>query len=109
MAAPAIGRYRMSRGPLISLLLAAITLGVYARALRYDFVNFDDHDYVVRNARVLDGLTLDNVGVIGPLVDGAIIGTSIKKDGVTANPVDPQEARAFVRAWRSATRGMSRA
>jgi predicted TIM-barrel enzyme len=38
------------------------------------------------------------------LVDGVIVGTSLKRGGRTANPVDPARVRAFVaaarRAWR---------
>jgi membrane complex biogenesis BtpA family protein len=55
------------------------------------------------------GVTIDNIGEIATLVDGAIVGTSVKKDGVTANPVDVAAAKALARAWRLQTRGASRA
>lgn len=37
--------------------LAVATLAVYAQAMGFDFVNFDDPDYVTRNAHVVHGLT----------------------------------------------------
>lgn len=54
------------------------------------------------------GVTVENAGDIAPLVDGVIVGTSVKKDGVTTNPVDPVAAKAFVKAWRAAGRGGAR-
>ena len=45
----------------IGLLLAAITLAVYAPVGGHDFVRFDDRDYVVGNRHVNTGLTADNV------------------------------------------------
>jgi hypothetical protein len=50
------------------------------------------------------GVSADNVAEIAPHVDGVIVGTALKKDGVTSNPVDPLAARGFVKAWRAATR-----
>jgi Tfp pilus assembly protein PilF len=46
---------------LLCLLLAAATAGVYARACRNGFVNYDDDRYVEHNPQVRQGLTLDNV------------------------------------------------
>jgi membrane complex biogenesis BtpA family protein len=51
------------------------------------------------------GVTADNVGAIAPHVDGVIVGTSLKRDAVTANAVDPAAARAFMKAWKLAVRG----
>jgi hypothetical protein len=34
------------------------------------------------------------------VADGAIVGTSLKVDGITWNPVDPKRARALVDAVR---------
>jgi tetratricopeptide (TPR) repeat protein len=42
------------------LLVAAIWI-VYFPVLQFDFVNFDDDEYVVYNTHVHDGLTLDSV------------------------------------------------
>jgi len=42
-----------------ALLLA--TFAVYAQVGRFDFVNFDDPDYVVDNLHVRDGITADGV------------------------------------------------
>ncbi len=46
---------------LIGLALAGLTLLLFVQAVRFDFITFDDNDYVRRNVRVLQGLTLDNV------------------------------------------------
>lgn len=40
--------------------------------------------------------------------DGIIVGTSVKRAGVTRNPVDPERVRRFVRAVRAASRRASR-
>ncbi|PSP47094.1 phosphorybosylanthranilate isomerase [Halobacteriales archaeon QH_6_66_25] len=44
------------------------------------------------------GVTPDNAAVLLELADGAIVGTAVKRDGVTANRVDPERARALVEA-----------
>lgn len=51
---------------------------------------------------VLIGSGVDEHTVAGllELADGAIVGTACKVDGVTTNPVDPERARAIVRAAR---------
>ena len=46
---------------LIALGLLVITAGVYWRALGNDFVNFDDFEYVTRNAVVKHGLTVQSL------------------------------------------------
>jgi protein O-mannosyl-transferase len=43
------------------LALAALTLLLFSPTLGYDFVNFDDGAYVVRNEHVNSGLTWDNL------------------------------------------------
>jgi membrane complex biogenesis BtpA family protein len=51
------------------------------------------------------GVRADRIGEILKVADGAIVGTSLKVDGVTWNPVDPQRARELmdaVRAFRAA-------
>jgi membrane complex biogenesis BtpA family protein len=51
--------------------------------------------------RVLgSGLSAANSGALFPLVDGAIVGSDMKADGVAANPVDPARVRALVAAVR---------
>jgi protein O-mannosyl-transferase len=45
------------RAMLLCLLLALITLGLYAPALHFDFINYDDPDYVVYNPAVQHGVT----------------------------------------------------
>ncbi len=47
----------MNRKLLICLLLVAAVAGVYGRTLGFDFVNFDDPDYVSDNPVVSRGLT----------------------------------------------------
>jgi Tfp pilus assembly protein PilF len=46
---------------LVCLLLAAATGGVYSRACRNGFVNYDDDSYVEHNAHVQKGLTAESV------------------------------------------------
>jgi len=46
---------------LISLTLAAITIGLYAPVLNFDFVVFDDEHYVKLNPMVQRGLTLEGI------------------------------------------------
>lgn len=48
------------------------------------------------------GVRADTVAEIFKVADGAIVGTSLKRDGVTWNEVDPDRARAMVEAARSA-------
>jgi predicted TIM-barrel enzyme len=36
--------------------------------------------------------------------DAFIVGSSIKKDGLWSNPIDPDRARALVRAFRDVTK-----
>jgi protein O-mannosyl-transferase len=45
---------------LLALLLAVATLALYVPSLSNSFVNFDDPDYVTRNAHVLQGLNWAN-------------------------------------------------
>ncbi|MBD3422443.1 MAG: tetratricopeptide repeat protein [Chitinivibrionales bacterium] len=57
MIDPARRRRRFIAG----IVLVLATLGVYGITVRYDFVNFDDPEYVYKNQRVLSGLSVDNV------------------------------------------------
>ena len=52
---------RLRSIPLLCLLLAVVTFAVYLPALRNDFVNYDDADYVTANSHVQNGLTLENI------------------------------------------------
>jgi predicted TIM-barrel enzyme len=42
------------------------------------------------------GVTADSLAEILAIADGVIVGTSLKVDGITWNPVDPARARRFV-------------
>ena len=42
--------------------LAVVTWFVFAQTLRYDFVNYDDPQYVYQNTRITSGISFDNVG-----------------------------------------------
>jgi predicted TIM-barrel enzyme len=44
------------------------------------------------------GVRADTVAEIFKVADGAIVGTSLKRDGITWNEVDPERARALVEA-----------
>ena len=46
---------------LVALLLAVVTLVVYAPVRYYGFVNYDDPEYVYENSHVLTGLTFENI------------------------------------------------
>jgi membrane complex biogenesis BtpA family protein len=45
---------------------------------------------------VSSGVTVENVEAMLAIADGVIVGTSLKVDGDTWNPVDPDRAREFV-------------
>ena len=42
------------------------------------------------------GLTVDNVADILPICDGCIVGTTVKRDGITWNPVDRDRVARFM-------------
>jgi uncharacterized protein len=48
------------------------------------------------------GVTADTVGETLTIADGVIVGTHLKYDAVTWNPVDPQRARTFMAAANKA-------
>ena len=50
------------------------------------------------------GVTKDTVGAVLEAADGCIVGTALKTDGVTWNPVDPGRAREFMDCARAARR-----
>jgi tetratricopeptide (TPR) repeat protein len=54
------GESKKKRG-MICLALAAVTVAVYWRAGGFDFVNYDDPDYVTENPMVQNGLSLRGV------------------------------------------------
>ncbi len=52
------------------------------------------------SARILvgSGVTTENIGTFLPFTDGFIVGSSLKRAGKLANPVDPKRVAALVRA-----------
>jgi hypothetical protein len=48
------------------------------------------------------GVTRETVGRVLDVADGAIVGTHLKRDGITWNPVDPARAGRFMEAVSSA-------
>jgi uncharacterized protein len=48
------------------------------------------------------GVQADQLGDIFALADGVIVGTSLKVDSITWNPVDPGRARHFMETARAA-------
>jgi len=46
---------------IICILLAAVTLAVYWQVRHFDFVNFDDLNYITKNTHVQSGLTLEGI------------------------------------------------
>ena len=49
------------------------------------------------------GVTVETVARILSVADGVITGTSLKRDGITTNPVDPERAAELVAAARQPT------
>lgn len=47
------------------------------------------------------GVSAENVGELVPHADGLIVGTSLKVDGISTNPVDAARAGAFMRAYEA--------
>jgi protein O-mannosyl-transferase len=66
-SAAATGITVWGRPPVISLLLAAVTLGVYWPVLHCDFAGYDDIVYVTANWHVLEGL--NRAGVVWAFTD----------------------------------------
>jgi hypothetical protein len=46
---------------IIVIALAAITLAVFWQVIHFDFVNFDDAEYVFENPHVISGFTSDGI------------------------------------------------
>ena len=46
---------------LFAVLLAAITFGIYSRVITFDFINFDDDNYITTNAVVQKGLSSEGL------------------------------------------------
>src|SRR6516165_9957519 len=63
LARALFGRSHFS-GPtvVLSIVLLAGTFGVYSRALKHSFVNYDDPDYVTENVHVQQGLSVQTLG-----------------------------------------------
>ncbi len=59
---PPPGRVSAQGDWLWGILLAIIIAVVYAPVASFEFVNWDDDQYIVENPRVLGGLTLENIG-----------------------------------------------
>lgn len=47
------------------------------------------------------GDSRETVGDLLPLVDGAVVGTALKVDGITWNPVDPERVQALMAVVRA--------
>jgi len=44
------------------------------------------------------GVNVSNVAEVFKIADAVIVGTSLKRDGITTNPVDPERVRKFMEA-----------
>jgi len=53
--------FRLRREGLVCLLLVMATLAVYWQVQHFDFVNFDDIDYVYENYHIQNGLTQESI------------------------------------------------
>jgi uncharacterized protein len=61
-------------------------------------------DAVAESAPVLlnTGATAGNIATFAPLIDGAIVGSDLKRHGDTWSPVERERVRRFLDAARSA-------
>ncbi len=59
-ASRAAGRDRLAVWAVCGFLLLAVAL-VFGQTVTYEFVNFDDPDYIYHNSRVREGLTFDGI------------------------------------------------
>jgi membrane complex biogenesis BtpA family protein len=50
------------------------------------------------------GVNVENVSAVLEIADGVIVGTALKRDGITTNPVELERVRAFVEAAQSKPR-----
>ena len=50
-----------NRAAWLALILVAVTFAVYGQTIGFDFVGYDDKDYLTQNPRFLDGLTVEDV------------------------------------------------
>ena len=48
------------------------------------------------------GARADNIATFAPFIDGVIVGSDLKRDGGTWNPVERERVRRFLDAARSA-------
>jgi len=46
---------------LVTLILILLTLGLYSQVATFDFVRFDDNEYIAENSRVQQGLSWENL------------------------------------------------
>ena len=61
MATSAFGEMKGRTKILISLGLAALVWIVFGQTAHFDWVRYDDHDYVYRSGRVISGLSFSNI------------------------------------------------
>ena len=61
-AAVPAGPARDWRDLYVCVLIAAATLAVYSQVVHFDFLNYDDPDYVTQNVHVRSGFSWDNAG-----------------------------------------------
>src|SRR5712691_6924682 len=54
-------RHKMNCPGFLSILLAIAVVGVYVQVVTFDFVNYDDPDYVTANPQVQGGLSSSSV------------------------------------------------
>lgn len=88
-------------------LADAVIVSGRATGARVDIARLHEARDAAGDAPLLigSGLTPDDAASLCPLIDGAFVGTWLKRDGVLSNPVDEARVRALV----DATRGRFRA
>jgi predicted TIM-barrel enzyme len=89
--------YQLSVGPEIPAAMAAV-IGELRSSIRIPFgvnILWDAMASLALARANNTGVQADRLAEILPLADAVIVGTSLKVDGITWNPVDPARARRF--------------
>ena len=91
-------RDTLERGLADAVIVSGLGTGMAA-----DAVDVERARQACPSAKILlgSGTTLGNLSDFLPLADGFIVGSSLKKDGKLANPVDHRRVASFVKALES--------
>jgi membrane complex biogenesis BtpA family protein len=98
----AIARETLERGLADGLIVSGPETGEPAAADHLQAV-LDARDDLAPETPVFvgSGVTAEDAPALLEVADGVIVGTALKRDGVTDNPVEPERVQEFVEAARS--------